>query len=314
MKTQLGKLEKLSPRQAWKHEATEFTPWLARDDNLGLLADALGLSDLSLVQTEYPIGDFNLDILCTDDQGEVIIENQLDSTDHKHLGQILTYAAGVGAKKVIWIADSFRSEHVAALEFLNHNTTSDLNFFAVEISLWKIGDSPMAPNFNVVVKPNDWSKTTRESARVASASTPVKQLQLKFWTEWGSYLAANKCTLRARKPFPQNWMSLPAGRSGFSYSATINSQKGLLGVEVYVDHPDSKSLFASLLQEKDTIEHQLGFGMDWQELPNKHACRIIATRPNSLLDDEGRWPEFFAWLKATLEKIDVVFRPIIKTL
>jgi len=314
MKTQLGKLEKLSPRQAWKHEASEFTPWLAQEENLGLLADALGLSDLSLVQTEYPIGDFSLDILCTDDQGEVIIENQLDSTDHKHLGQILTYAAGVDAKKVIWIADSFRPEHIAALEFLNHNTTSDLNFFAVEISLWKIGDSQMAPNFKVVVKPNDWSKTTRVNARAISESTPVKQLQLKFWTEWIQYMTDRKSFLKNQKPYPAHWSSLSAGRSGFNYTAIINTRSDYIGAEVYISHANSKALFGELYKEKKNIEEQLGFDMDWQELPNKHACRIIATKPDSPLSDESKWSEYFEWLRVTLEKLDKVFRPIIKAL
>ena len=165
MSLDLGKLEKLNLRKAWKHESSEFTPWLAQEENLNQLVEALGLAELELVQTEYQVGDFKLDILCTDEGGEVIIENQLDATDHKHLGQILTYAAGVGAKKVIWVAESFRTEHIAALDFLNHNTTSELNFIAVEMTLWRIADSPMAPSFNVVVKPNDWSKINRESAR-----------------------------------------------------------------------------------------------------------------------------------------------------
>ena len=149
----LGKLQRINLREAWKHEATEFTPWLAHEDNLDLLAKTLGLVELELVGTEHWVGDFKLDVLCSDDEGQVIIENQLEKTNHSHLGQILTYAAGVGARKVIWLAESFRAEHVAALDFLNQHTTEELNFFAVEVELWRIGDSPMAPSFNVVVKP-----------------------------------------------------------------------------------------------------------------------------------------------------------------
>ena len=177
-------------------EASDFTPWLAQPDNLNQLADTLGLSDLELVQTEYPVGDFKLDILCTDDDGEVIIENQLEKTNHTHLGQIITYAAGIGAKIVIWVAESFRPEHVAALDFLNHNTTSELNFFAVEMTLWRIADSPMAPSFNVIVKPNDWSKSSRESARMASTATPTKLLQQKFWIGWIAHLEEKKPPIR----------------------------------------------------------------------------------------------------------------------
>ena len=180
MKPILAQLQRINVREAWKNEASDFTPWLAQVENLHNLAEVLGLSELELVQTEYQVGDFKLDILCTDDDGEVIIENQLEKTNHTHLGQIITYAAGIGAKKVIWVAEAFRPEHVAALDFLNQNTTSDLNFFGVEMTLWRIADSPMAPSFNVVVKPNDWSKSNRESARMAATTTPTKQLQYKF--------------------------------------------------------------------------------------------------------------------------------------
>jgi hypothetical protein len=164
----LSKLERVPLREAWKHEASDFTPWLAEAANLDALAQALGLSELEAVATEHWVGDFKLDILCTDGDQQVVIENQLAETDHKHLGQILAYAAGVDARKVIWVAESFRPEHVAALQFLNDNTTDDLSFFGVQIELWRIGDSPLAPKFEMVVKPNDWAKAGREQARGAS--------------------------------------------------------------------------------------------------------------------------------------------------
>jgi hypothetical protein len=179
MKKPLSKLERVPLREAWKHEANDFTPWLAEEDNLNTLADALGLADLELVATEHWVGEFKLDILCTSGDDQVIIENQLDKTNHAHLGQLLTYAAGTGAKKVIWVAESFRPEHVAALEFLNQNTTEELSFFAVEVELWRIGDSPLAPQFEVVAKPNDWAKSGREQTKAAANATPAKQRQLK---------------------------------------------------------------------------------------------------------------------------------------
>ena len=123
MKKPLSKLDRVPLREAWKHEANDFTPWLAEEVNLNTLADSLGLPDLELVATEHWVGEFKLDILCTSGDDQVIIENQLEKTNHAHLGQLLTYAAGTGAKKVIWVAESFRPEHVAALEFLNQNTT-----------------------------------------------------------------------------------------------------------------------------------------------------------------------------------------------
>ncbi len=224
MSKNLSKLERVPLRDAWKHEANDFTPWLADADNLNTLADALGLSELVQVATEHWVGDFKLDILCTDGDEQVIIENQLDKTNHSHLGQIIAYAAGVGAKKVIWVAESFRPEHTAALEFLNENTTDNLSFFGVEVELWRIGDSPLAPKFEVVVKRNDWVKTGREQARAAASTSPTKQLQQKFWLALIGRLAEKAPRIRPQKPRPRHWLNNSIGRSGFVMNITANTR------------------------------------------------------------------------------------------
>lgn len=314
MKSTLGKLERIPLRKAWAHEAIEFTPWLAQADNLQLLAETLGLDELELVGVEYPVGDFNVDILCSDNGGKVIIENQLEKTNHTHLGQILTYAAGVGARKVIWVAESFRTEHVAALEFLNQHTTDELNFFAVEIELWRIGESPMAPSFNVVVKPNDWAKTGQQNAKVAANMTPTKQRQLKFWTDWSAWLQAQGSACRPQKPLPQHWTNIALGRAGIHLAATVNSRERRVGMEVYIDHDNSKSMFKQLLDQKDAIEQEVNAKLDWLELPDGHACRIIQIRPDSPLEDENQWPAYFAWLEVAGLKMSAVFRPRVKAL
>lgn len=314
MKTPLGKLERIPLRKAWAHEAGEFTPWLAQPDNLNLLAKALGLDELEPVGTEHPVGDFKVDILCTDNGGKVIIENQLEKTNHTHLGQILTYAAGVGARKVIWVAESFRTEHVAALEFLNQHTTDELDFFAVEIELWRIGDSPMAPSFNVVVKPNDWAKTGQQNAKAAATMTPTKQRQLKFWTDWSAWLQAKGSAFRPQKPLPQHWTNIALGRAGIHLAATVNSREGRVGMEVYIDHDNSKAMFKQLLAQKDAIESELKVKLDWQELPDGHACRILQVRPESPLENEAQWPTYFAWLEEAGLRMTDVFRPRVKAL
>lgn len=314
MKTPLGKLERIPLRKAWAHEAGEFTPWLAQPDNLNLLAEALGLDELEPVGTEHPVGDFKVDILCTDNGGKVIIENQLEKTNHTHLGQILTYAAGVGARKVIWVAESFRTEHVAALEFLNQHTTDELDFFAVEIELWRIGDSPMAPSFNVVVKPNDWAKTGQQNAKAAATMTPTKQRQLKFWTDWSAWLQAKGSAFRPQKPLPQHWTNIALGRAGIHLAATVNSREGRVGMEVYIDHDNSKAMFKQLLAQKDAIESELKVKLDWQELPDGHACRILQVRPESPLENEAQWPVYFAWLEEAGLRMTEVFRHRVKAL
>jgi hypothetical protein len=314
MKHPLGKLERIPLRKAWAHEAGQFTPWLAQADNLTMLAESLGLGELELVGTEHPVGGFKVDILCTDDGGKVIIENQLEKTNHTHLGQILTYAAGVGARKVIWLAESFRTEHVAALDFLNQHTTDELDFFAVEIELWRIGDSPMAPSFNVVAKPNGWAKTGQQNAKAAATTTPTKQRQLKFWTGWQSWLQAKGSALRPQKPLPQHWTNIALGRSGIHLQATVNSRESRVGIEVYIDHDNSKAMFKQLQEHQAAIDTALDAKLEWMELPNGHACRILQVRADSPLDDEAQWPSYFAWLEQAALRMSEVFRPLVKEL
>ena len=237
--TTLSKLERVPLRVAWRHEAADFTPWLAEEENLALPADSLGLSELTLVATEHPVGEFKLDVLCSSNEETVIIENQLEKTNHGHLGQILTYAAGTDARIVIWIAESFRSEHKAALEYLNEHATEELNFFAVEIELWRIGDSPLAPKFEVVVRPNDWVKAEREQTRAASHATPTKQRQLRLWTKLVDKIGNKVPHIRPQKTRPQYWLNNTIGRSGFGLNPTVNSRDDTLEDEdqwsVYLD-------------------------------------------------------------------------------
>jgi len=314
IKKNLSKLEQVALREAWKHEATEFTPWLAEQDNLDTLAQALGISELELVATEHWVGDFKLDILCTDGDQQVVIENQLAETDHKHLGQILAYAAGVSARKVIWIAESFRLEHIAALQYLNDNTTDDLRFFGVQIELWRIGDSPLAPKFEVVVKPNDWVKTGREQARAAASASPTKQLQLKFWTALIERLAKNAPQIRPQKPRPQHWLNNSIGRSGFGLNITANTRDERLGVELWMPGAEAKQRFSNLFGQKEAIEKQLGFELDWQELPDAKACRIATWYPDASIEEDQRWGEYLQWLEERLVVLDRVLRPIVKGL
>jgi hypothetical protein len=313
-KIDLSKLERVPLREAWKHEAGDFTPWLADADNLDALAQALGLSELEAVATEHYVGDFKLDILCTDGDQQVIIENQLAETDHKHLGQILAYAAGVNARKVIWVAESFRPEHVAALRFLNENTTGDLSFFGVQVELWRIGNSPLAPKFEVVVRPDNWARAGREQARAAASASPTKQLQLKFWTALIERLAKKAPQIRPQKPRPQHWLNNSIGRSGFGLNITANTRGARLGVELWMPGEEAKARFARLIEQRPVIEKQLGFELDWQELPDAKACRIATWLSDASIEDEGRWNDYLAWLEQRLVIMDKVLRPIVKAL
>jgi hypothetical protein len=220
----------------------------------------------------------------------------------------------VGAKKVIWVAESFRPEHAAALEFLNENTTDELSFFAVEVELWRIGDSPLAPKFEVVVKPNDWVKSGREQARAASSTSPTKQLQQKFWMALVERLAVKAPHIRPQKPRPQHWLNNSIGRSGFGLNITANTRDERLGVELWIPGAPAKQHFANLFAQKKDIEDKLGFELDWQELPDAMACRIAVWYPQASIEDENRWDEYLDWLTQRLVKMDQVLRPIVKVL
>ena len=172
----LGKFEHVDLRDIWGYEASGFTPWLAREENLAGLGQTIGMK-LELVGQEKDIGPFRADILCKDSltQDYVIIKSQLENTNHTHLGQILTYAAGLRAKAVVWIAKQFTEEHRAALDWLNNISKEEFEFFALEIELWRIGDSPTAPKFNIVSKPNKWQRGVIEASMTSVSEAEIQK-------------------------------------------------------------------------------------------------------------------------------------------
>lgn len=172
----------------------------------------------------------------------------------------------------------------------------------------------MAPSFNVLVKPNDWAKTGQQNAKAAATMTPTKQRQLKFWTDWSAWLQAKGSMLRTQKPLPQHWTNIALGRAGIHLAATVNSRENRIGMEVYIDHANSKAMFKQLLDQSAAIEDELKVKLDWLELPDGHACRIIQVRPDSTLEDENQWPGYFAWLEHAGLRMSEVFRPRIKAL
>ena len=178
-KQSLGRLAPVDLREVWESEALDFTPWLAQPENMTLLGKAIGI-ELEVETQEKSVGPFRADILCKDTTtGDwVLIENQLERTDHTHLGQLLTYAAGLEAVTVVWVAGRFTDEHRAALDWLNAITAPTYAFFALEVELWRIDDSPVAPKFNVVSKPNDWSKTLKQAASAAQNYDGMLPLEL----------------------------------------------------------------------------------------------------------------------------------------
>lgn len=300
----MSRLTKLPLRTIWRHEALDFTQWLALPENLELLAETLGIGIIN-AQTEVPVGKFNLDILAEDDNGEkVIIENQLETTNHDHLGKVITYASGLDAKTCIWIVSRARQEHEQAMNWLNENTTEGANFFLLEIEAWKIGNSPPAPRFNIVAKPNDWAKTVKQSGSGNKVSDLKLQQQI-FWEKLREYGEQNSKHVRSwQKPLPQHWYNISVGTSKANLAATVNTRDKLVALELYINN--DKELFHKLFTKKDKIEAELSYTLDWQELPDKKGSRIILAKKGDMLN-EAEVPALIEWLTHVADSFSKTF-------
>lgn len=301
----LGKFKQVALREIWKHEALDFTNWLAMEDNLELLSEELEISIVN-AQTEVGVGKFSVDILAEDENGhKIIIENQLETSNHDHLGKIITYASGLQAETVIWVVKSAREEHEQAVNWLNEHTNEKANFFLIEIEAWKIDNSAPAPRFNIIAKPNDWAKTIKQSG-TGNKLTELKLKQQEFWTKLREYGEEHSKYVKSwQKTNPRHWYSITIGTSKAHLSATINSQTQFVGFELYIS--DDKELYNKLFIKKSSIEKQLGYTLDWQELPNKKASRIIVTKPGNFLDEKDS-EMLLIWIFERIEDFTRVFK------
>ncbi len=304
-------------REAWPNEAQNFTPWLA--ENIAELGEALGM-DLELYQTEAPVGGYSLDILATDvnNNRPVIIENQLEATDHTHLGQPLTYAAGFDAGVVVWVTREFRDEHRQALDWLNQRTGEDTQFFGVAVELWRIADSPPAPHFRLEATPNEWRKQSLATTRREPSSTSERHERYRdFFQPLIDRLREEHRVTNKRTSSPRRWYILPTGViRGTHYAAGFGGQ-GRVRVEIYIDSGDADQnfdIFESLSEKGDEIEAALGYPLDWQPLEGRRACRIALSRPGSIYDDEETLHEIRDWMVENLLAFKEVFDPKLRDL
>jgi|TARA_Y100000389_G_C17465272_1_gene524913 hypothetical protein len=318
MKNRLDRLKKISLKEIWDNEAQDFTPWLAEERNLELLSETIR-TPLELEAQEKDVGPFRADILCknTEDDSWVLIENQIDKTDHKHLGQLLTYASGLQAVTIVWISAKFTEEHRAALDWLNKITDDDFRFFGLEIELWTIGDSPAAPKFNIVSKPNNWSKTISQAAKNISEGieSETKAMQYRYWQGLIDYLENNGSKLRTQDPRPRHWQTFAVGRSHFYIDATVNTRDSRLGIGLKIaDKNHAKNFYNLLVLDKEEIEAEMQEKLEWRELPDNTKSEIILFKNNVNLSDKKDWNTQYGWFKTNIEKFDKVFRKRIKKL
>jgi len=306
----LGMLSKVDLRTIWESEATDFTPWLAQTDNIKLLGETIGL-ELEVEAQEKEVGPFRADILCKDTgtNNWVLIENQLEKTDHTHLGQLLTYAAGLNAVTIVWISAQFTEEHRATLDWLNEITESNFNFFGLEIELWRIGDSPVAPKFNIISQPNDWGRTVKAlTSRIEAENlSETRKLQLEYWTEFRDYVLKNSKILKPQKPSPQNWAFWAIGRSNFLLATTVNTWEKQITAYLCIDGPLAKPHYYLLERQKEQIEKEIGEKLEWRELPDGKQSHITF-RKNIDLVNKANWSEIHIWFLDKLEKLYKTFK------
>lgn len=270
----LGRFRELDVRKVWAHEQYDFSKWLSIDENIKELGDVLNLS-LTDVETEKFVGSYRCDILCKDELSgkTVLIENQLEQTNHDHLGKIITYASGLNAAVVVWIVSSVREEHSSAIEWLNKNTTDDLAFFLIEVHAYTIGDSLPAPMFKVIQQPNDFVKRVK----VYSKSTEMNEREskrLEFWNMFNEILESSGKPFNKRKASTDHWYSIAVGSSQCHIAIDLVNKEHKIRVGFWIG--DNKELFDKLYENKDIIEKNSGLNLRWNRLENKKAALISA--------------------------------------
>lgn len=301
----LSKLEEIKDlRTVWPHEALDFTPWLSQDDNITLLADSIGI-DITVDETESSVGDFNVDIFAseTGTDRKIIIENQLEDTNHDHLGKLITYAFGKSADIVIWVVKHAREEHKAAIEWLNNHTDDSVGFFLCEIKLYRIGNSEPAVKFEVIEKPNDWTKEIKKSESI----NETQQLRYDYWVAFEDYAFKNPTfakNFKKRKPSKNHWLNFSIGSSACHIAVSQIKQRNELDVELYIS--DDTELYNSLYENKTDIELTSGLSFDWRELPDRKASRIVLEK-SVQLENKNAWGSQFEWLIDVMVKMKTTF-------
>lgn len=299
---ELGKLQRVDLRSVWEHEARDFSDWLAKEENLALLSEELGI-DLEPIGTEESSGRFRVDILAREtNSGEhVIIENQLESTNHDHLGKVITYAAGYDAKYIIWIVRDVLDEHVKAIEWLNEHLDDSISCFLIQIEVWQIGDSKPAPRFEVVSLKNIWAATLKRAVDSEELS-PNKLRQQDFWTALRADFKSRDSNMRVQSPLPQHWLNFSLG-SSFCYPyLTINSKENFVSCDLVTKNKD---FLAYLREHEQEIQSDLNRTFTWWEANKSGGIRTIL--PVTDVYDKAEFEKSFDWLYSSVKLFQTVF-------
>ena len=313
MDADLGNLKRVNLRKKWPDEASDFTPWLAREENMEKLSLALGL-ELQVENIEVSVGPYSADILARDVGSDryVVIENQLRKTNHDHLGKLITYGSVLDASANVWITSEFTEEHKKALDWLNDHTSDEISFYGVILELWQIDDSKPAVRFNVISKPTDIIRKTAIT-KASENLSETKKLQLEFWTKFREKLSKRKEIPSVQSARPQYWFDVSLGRSGIHLSNTANTFDDKIGVRVYIENKVANVALPQLLQMKEEIEAEIGEKLEWDPNP-ENLDKTIGLKRDADLTKRENWEEYLDWLTDMTIKFRKTFSKRVKSL
>ncbi|MBR3017052.1 MAG: DUF4268 domain-containing protein [Clostridia bacterium] len=305
----LGKLKEIDIRKVWAHEQFDFSKWLASESNIQELGDVLNLS-LTNVETEKFVGNYRCDILCQDElTGKtVLIENQLEPTNHDHLGKIITYASGLDAAVVVWIVAEARDEHASAIEWLNKHTDEEVSFFLLEIHAYTIGDSMPAPQFHIVQQPNDFAKTAKSLSQKGELND-TQTCRLEFWTKLNDVIDQKGKPFNKRKPSTDHWYSVAVGTSQCHISIELVNKDHKIRIGLWI--PDNKELFDTFMEHKTEIEQAVGMDLDWDRLEGKKASVVSIDIPGLNFGKQDNYPELMDEIIDKVLLLKKAFKPYI---
>ena len=272
----IGKIEKVPLRDIWKHEAHDFTKWL--QDNIDVLSDVINLP-LTNVEREQTTGNFYVDLTAEDNSGKtVIIENQLEKSNHDHLGKIITYLSSMDATTAIWIVSEPRPEHVSAINWLNESTAA--NFYLIKIEGVKIGDSNPAPLLTLIVGPSEETESVGKTKREKKERYVLRK---DFWTIVLNKLKNKTSLFNAISPSESSWIGTGSGKRGIQYTMWVTQDDAR--VTLYIDRgkdseEENNTILKKLEEHKSEIENIYGDKLEWLKRENERACQITVTISN----------------------------------
>lgn len=305
----IGKLKEVDIRNLWKHEQYDFSEWLSQSENIKLLDDVLGLTLTDITKEAY-VGSYRCDIFAKDESSgiKVIIENQLEVSNHDHLGKIITYASGLDAEVIVWIVKQAKEEHRSAIEWLNNNTNSNINFFLIELHAYTIENSIPAPFFEVIEKPNEFIKNSKINGEQDNLNKSQSE-RLEFWNRFNEILIDRGKPFNVRKATTDHWYDVALGTSEAHVSINLVNKESVVCIDLYIN--DNKELFDSLYLKKDIIENDLGFKLIWDRLDNGKASRIKYNIKGLNYDNHSNYDELMNKVIDTAVKMRDTFKKYI---